>query len=65
MKNLQNKNHEKISEYTVHIILLYLSRLQNEKRYLNSKAEEMGRMQKENEEMTEQIEQLHESHKYV
>ena len=34
-----------------------------EKRNLNSKAEEMGRMQKENEEMTEQIEQLHESHK--
>ena len=42
-----------------------LCRLQNEKRNLNMKAEEMGRMQKENEEMTEQIEQLHESHKYV
>ena len=49
------------SHVTAHLSFLF--RLQNEKRNLNMKAEEMGRMQRENEEMTEQIEQLHESHK--
>lgn len=45
------------------IYILSVFSLQNEKRQLALKAEEVGRMQAENVEMQEQIEELDESHK--
>ena len=61
----RRQKHEKITQHAKSLkkSFDFFCRLQNEKRNLNMKAEEMGRMQRENEEMTEQIEQLHESHK--
>ena len=49
-------------KYCFHLLLY---RLQSVKRNLTEKAEDVGRMQTENVDMSEEIEELQESHKYV